>query len=214
MRRYVMEFVGTFFLVTAIGFSGDPLAIGLMLAVMVYMGGHVSGAHYNPAVSLAIHMRGKLSTGDTLRYWAAQFLGALAAASLYLAVMSKSFAPNPDPNVDKWKVIVLEALFTFALASVVLNVATTKALAGNYIYGLAIGLTVTAGALSVGSLTGGAFNPSVSVGPYIVKAVHGTTAWSSAGRDMGFHLVGTFLGGAIAGLAFKFFNPDEVAAKV
>jgi len=86
MKRYLTEFIGTFFLVfvgalTVLGkMLFAPLAIGTILMVMVYMGGHVSGGHYNPAVSLGVWMRGKLDTSDFVPYVVAQLVGAMLAA--------------------------------------------------------------------------------------------------------------------------------------
>ena len=142
MRSYLMEFIGTMFLVLAVTLSGNPIAIGVMLMVMVYMGGHVSGGHYNPAVTLAVWMRGKIEAKHALAYWLSQVLGAFIAALLCYILIGKVNAPAPGANVEAWQAILVEILFTFALASVVLTVATTEKLKGNHIYGLAIGFTV------------------------------------------------------------------------
>src|ERR1043165_287463 len=100
MRNYITELIGTFFLVFTIGlvikggktdepFVLAPLAIGSVLMVMVYMGGHVSGAHYNPAVTLAVFMRGKLPASQVLPYWIAQLVGAILAAVMVYLILGK-----------------------------------------------------------------------------------------------------------------------------
>ena len=205
MKNYVTELIGTFFLVLTIGLTVTagtpfaPLAIGSMLMVMVYMGGHVSGAHYNPAVSLAIFLRGKLDAGDVAPYMLSQVMGALAAAATVHVVTGSPFAPAPGEGAGTVAVLLVEILFTFALALVVLNVATADAVAGNSFYGLAIGFTVAAGAFAGGPISGGAFNPAVGIGPILANAAVGA---GSLG-DLWFYLVGPLLGGALAAAVFK-----------
>ena len=170
MNKYIIEFIGTFFLVLIIGLTSNPIAIGLGLAVLVYMGAHISGAHYNPAVSLAMLINKKLSPKEMGFYIFYQLLGAVFATySLY-------FLGNEDFSVvsntsDITQFIVAEILFTFLLVFVILNVATHPNLDGNSFYGFAIGLTVMAGAYSVGPLSGGVFNPAVSIGPSLVDLI-------------------------------------------
>ena len=206
MRRYLTEFIGTFFLVLTIGLTvlGDSpfagLAIGSVLMVMVYMGGHVSGAHYNPAVSLAILMRGKLAAGDFIPYVVSQLAGALVASAAVSAMMhGRTFAPAPGPGVASMAALLAEFLYTFALALVVLNVATSSKTSGNSYYGLAIGFTVMVGAYSAGPISGGAFNPAVGIGPTIWHALRGGGSLA----HLWLYLVGPLLGGAVAALVFK-----------
>ena len=160
MRKYVVELIGTFFLVFTVGMTViktgagviPPLAIGSALMVMVYAGGHISGGHYNPAVTLGVWIRGRCDTKDVGPYMLAQVGGGLlaAGAALYLAGLSGSGA---DPDIPRW--FLAEFLFTFALVYVVLNTATAKATSGNSFYGLAIGFTVLTGAFAVGGISGG-----------------------------------------------------------
>ena len=205
MRNYLIEFIGTMFLVLTIGLAGDPIAIGVVLMVMVYMGGHISGGHYNPAVTLAVWMRGKLNASQVPGYMAAQILGALVAALIYYLINNNTFAPTPGAGVAAWKAILLELLFTFALCSVVLTVATTKKLEGNYIYGLAIGFTVLTAAMSIGSISGGALNPAVAIGPMVVDALNGGSAIGS----IWIYLIGPLLGGALAARIYLYLNAGE-----
>ncbi len=177
-----------------------PLAIGAALMVMVYAGGHVSGAHYNPAVTLAVFVRGRCPAKDVAPYWAAQILGAVIAA-LVVGFLRPDAAPVAmSPHVGP--ALAAEFLFTFALAYVVLNVATAKATAGNSYFGLAIGFTVMVAAFAIGDVSGGAFNPAVAVGASIL----GMFAWSS----LWIYLVANLLGGAAAAAVFRIVNPTDV----
>lgn len=201
MKKYITEFIGTFFLVLTIALTGQPLAIGAALMVMIFAGGHISGGHYNPAVTLAVLMRGRISTGDALGYMGSQLAGALVAAFI-----SGWLLGNPEisaMNLDETKIqaLIAELLGTFALAYVVLNVATAKANSGNSFYGLAIGFTVFACATGLGKISGGAFNPAVAIGASVMRAF----AWS----NIWIYLVGCFGGAALAAFVFNINNPDD-----
>ena len=207
MKKYLVEFIGTFFLVLTIGMTVvapdagamAPLAIGAVLMVMIYAGGHVSGGHYNPAVTLAVWLRGRCAAGDVPFYLAAQILGAWLAATTVLF-----FKGHPVVEAKEIQIIpalVAELIGTFALAYVVLNVATAKATAGNSNYGLAIGFTVTAMAYVLGGVSGGAFNPAVAVGITKMHLVDSMHLWVYFVADLG--------AGALAALTFKFINPED-----
>jgi aquaporin Z len=209
MRKYIVEFIGTFFLVFTVGttvlghdFAKDgvlpPLAIGASLMIMVFAGGHISGGHYNPAVTLGVWIRGRCDTMDLIPYWVAQALGATAAAftAMYLKNTQGTAA---TPDIPRW--LIAEFLFTFALVYVVLNVATAKATSGNSFYGLAIGFTVVVGAFAVGGISGGAFNPAVALGATLMGLISPSAVW--------IHLLADFAGGAAAGILFRFLNPDD-----
>lgn len=203
-RKLVVEFIGTFFLVftvcTAVRYADGlaPLAIGAVLMVMVFAGGHISGAHYNPAVSTAVLVRGKLASNEWGPYVAAQLLGALVAAAL-ARVVAGGGHHGAMPGVGRQ--LIAEFLFTFALAYVVLNVATARGTDGNSFYGLAIGFTVAAGAFAVGPVSGGAFNPAVAFG----AMVDGILPWS----HIWIYLLANLLGGAAAGFVFLYVQPAE-----
>jgi aquaporin Z len=205
MRNYVTEFVGTFFLVLTIGLTvlaGSPLAplaIGCSLMIMVYMGGHVSGAHYNPAVTFAVFLRGKMASGgEAVRYMLVQVIGALAAALTVRALTGHTFAPAPGEGVGGMQALMVEFLYTFALTLVVLNSAASAKTHGNSFYGLAIGFTIVTGAFAGGPISGGAFNPAVGLGPTIVNATLGDGGWSF----LWLYLVGPFLGGLVGAATF------------
>lgn len=208
MKKYLVEAIGTFFLVFTIGSTiiapgagaFAPIAIGSALMVMIFAGGHVSGGHFNPAVSLGVWIRGKLSTGDLLPYWIAQLLGGVLAA--WTVHFFKTPAVPVMPLVIGWKAAVLaEFLFTFALVWVVLNVATAKGTANNSFYGLAIGMTVMTGAFAVGGVSGGAFNPAVAVGITLM----GLQTWG----NIWIFLLGNLGGGAVAAFTYRLVNGDE-----
>src|SRR5258706_8280227 len=206
MKKYLMEVIGTFFLVLVVGLTGTPLAIGSVLMVMVYMGGHVSGAHYNPAVTLAILLQKKIDTKDAGMYILFQVVGSMAAALVVYVITGNTFAPGPAATASTVSALLVEIIFTFALVSVILNVAVSKATSGNSYFGLAIGFTVLAAAYAGGGISGGAFNPAVGLGPCLIDTLVG-------GHDSLAHvwiyLVGPLVGGGLAALVFGFTNPDE-----
>lgn len=212
MNKYLTEFIGTFFLVLTIGLSVlggtpmAPLAIGAVLMVMVYMGGHVSGGHYNPAVSLAVALRGKLDARDILPYMAMQVLGAIAAAAVVYVILGQTFAPAPGQAVSALSALLVEVLYTTALCLVVLHSATAPQTTGNSFYGLAIGFTVAAAAFAGGPISGGAFNPAVGIGPILVSAAHGS---NGALSSLWLYLLGPFVGGALAAAVYRVQQPAE-----
>lgn len=207
MNKYITEAVGTFFLVftvcmtTAPNGAGNlaPLAIGSVLMVMVYAGGHISGAHYNPAVSFGVMIRGKANLSETIKYWISQLVAAAIAA--YVAKYLLGGGGSGNENIDTVKSLLAEIIGTFALVTVVLNVATSSKNAGNNYYGLAIGFTVLAMAYALGGISGGAFNPAVALG----KTLIGDFSWSK----YWIYLVGNLGGGLLAGLVYKIMNPEE-----
>ncbi len=212
MNKYIVEFIGTFFLVLTVGcavvIGGTgviaPLAIGSALMVMIYAGGHISGGHYNPAVTLAVWIRGRCASKDVIPYWVSQFVAAvLAALALNYLKTGATFPPISLKELrgGAGPALLAEFLFTFALAYVVVNVATAKATAGTSFYGLAIGFTVTTGAFAVGSISGAAFNPAVALGVSIM----GLSAWS----DVWIFLLANAAGGLVAGLVFRMLNPGD-----
>jgi aquaporin Z len=206
MKKYIVEFIGTFFLVFTVGMSvrsGAPLApvaIGSALMVMIFAGGHISGGHFNPAVTLAVTLRGKAEPKDLIPYWVAQFAAGLVAALLVTALF-KGIKPEAPALHGTVPSLIVEFLFTFALAWVVLNTATAKGTSGNSFYGLAIGFTVLTGAVAVGGISGGAFNPAVGLGVF--------TMGLEKIQQLGVYVVADLAGGAVAALAFKSLNGPE-----
>ncbi len=208
MKKLITEFIGTFFLVLTIGLvvvggKGDfaPLAIGSVLMVMIFAGGHISGAHYNPAVTLAVLIRGKITAGEAIPYMIVQILGGTAAAFTVSFLLGDKMPLVANTLTDTTAAVTAELLGTFALAYVVLNVATAKANSGNSFYGIAIGFTVLSMAYALGGISGGAFNPAVAVG---ISFMH-LASWS----DMWVFLVGNFAGAALAAFVFRLNNPGD-----
>lgn len=208
MRKYITEFIGTFFLVMTIGLvviggRGDfaPLAIGSILMVMIFAGAHISGAHYNPAVTLAVLLRGRIGLAEAVGYWIVQFIAAIVASYVVAFMLPDAMPATATALADSTRGVVGELIGTFALAYVVLNVATAKGTVGNMFYGIAIGFTVLSMAYAFGKITGGAFNPAVAVGACFMKLA----AWS----DIWVYLVGCFGGAALAALVFRINNPED-----
>lgn len=198
VRKLLVEMIGTFFLVAVIGFSGDPLAIGVGLIVMLYAGGAVSGAHYNPAVSFAVFLRGKMTFAEMIPYMIVQIIGAAAAAMI---VVSQKGTPMLTGSFETGPALLAEIIFTFGLTYTVLMVATAKKTAGNPYFGIAIGGMVMAGAYSVGSISGGVFNPAVA----IALPIMGKIAWSS----IWIYFVANFAAAILAAAAFRLIHPDD-----
>jgi aquaporin Z len=207
LNKYIAEFIGTFFLVltvgcTVIGHGAGPLAplaIGSALMVMIFAGGHISGGHFNPAVTLGVWLRGKCEAKDVVPYMIFQIMGAVLAA--FIVKFLKGGAAVAPLQPATGPALLAEFLFTFALVYVVLNVATAKGTLGNSFYGLAIGFTVLVGAFSVGNISGGAFNPAVAAG----ISVMGLSSWT----NIWIYFVAEFAGGAVAAGAFKALNPAD-----
>jgi aquaporin Z len=207
-RKYAVEAIGTFFLVFTVAASGfshstfTPLAAGAALMVMVYAGGHISGGHYNPAVTLAALWRRRIGLVDAVAYWIVQFAAGVIAAVVARAVVNPAAVTTLRLSGHALAATaVAELLFTFALCYVVLNVATSKDQLGNSFFGLAIGFTVLAGAFAVGGISGGAFNPAVTLG----AAAGGLFAWST----LWVYIVVQAVAGTAAGLTFLALNPDD-----
>src|SRR5438067_229571 len=182
-RKLVVEFIGTFFLVFTVGMATNPktgagtlapLAIGASLMVMVFAGGHISGGHYNPAVSTAVLIRGKMTSNEWVAYVVLQLVAGVLAG---LLARGLNGGESAAALASTWKMLVVEFLFTFALAYVVLNVATARGTEGNSFYGLAIGFTVAAGAFAVGGVSGGAFNPAVALGASVLGILKWSHIW-------------------------------------
>jgi aquaporin Z len=208
MNKYATEFIGTFFLVLTIGCTVlaapgggviPPLAIGSALMVMIFAGGHISGGHFNPAVTLGALIRGRTTIPDAVAYWIVQVLGGVAAAAAVKYLRADATITPIAPAIGP--ALLAEFLFTFALVYVVLNVATSKDTANNSFYGLAIGFTVLTGAFAVGDISGGAFNPAVAVG----ISVLGISPWG----NLWLYLVANLAAGVVAGIAFRALNPND-----
>jgi aquaporin Z len=211
-RKLAVEFIGMFLFVFTVGMATEPsnhsgatlapIAIGSVLMVLVFAGGHVSGGHYNPAVSTAVLIRGAMKAHEYVAYLLTQFLAAVLAGLLVRGIGGKQ---TVGATASDGKMLVAEFLFTFALAYVVLNVATAKGTAGNSFYGLAIGFVVVVGAISVGWISGGAFNPAIALG----ATVFGAFPWS----HIWIYLIADLAGGIAAAAAFLYIQGEHAKAE-
>jgi len=209
--KCTVEAIGTFFLVFTVGAavgsasSFAPLGIGAVRMVMIYAGGHLSGGHYNPAVTLAVLVRRRISLREAVGYWLVQLGAGLLAAVLVREIIDPALGATGARMMLSGRglgaAFVAELLFTFALCYVVLNVATSKSHPDNSFYGLAIGFTVVAGAVAVGTISGGAFNPAVTLG----AAVMDMCAWPT----LLVYRVAQVLAGIAAGVTFLVMNPND-----
>ena len=213
LKKYIVEFIGTFFLVLTICMTSyskvsadlQPLAVGSMLMVLIYSMGYLSGAQFNPAISLAVYLRGRINIKEMGFYWIAQILGAVAAAMMTAVLISAKppvglIASTPQ-FFSMVPSLIAEVLGSFALTWVILTVATSKALDGNNFYGLAIGFTVTALMYTLGSVSGSAFNPVVAIASCI--------AHLSTWNNLWIYMVGGLGGAVLATMAFKYISDDE-----
>lgn len=205
-RKLVVEFVGMFLFVFTVGMATNeagagalaPLAIGSILMVMVFAGGHVSGGHFNPAVSTAVFLRGRMAANELGAYVATQFVAAVIAGFVVRYVGGREVNAAV---ASSGKMLLAEFIFTFALAWVVLHVATSRGTDGNSFYGLAIGFTVVAGAFAVGGISGGAFNPAIALGGMVTGLFEWSNIW--------IYFLADFLGAGVAAYAFLYVLPAE-----
>jgi len=210
-KKLIVEFIGTFFFIFTVGCAGvlqlagtrgamAPVAIGGILMVMVFAGGHISGGMYNPAVSLSAMLRGRLPAKDFVAYVIVQLVAAMLAGLFITRLIAPDYDVRPlDPDIRS--AMICEFLFTFALCFVVLNVATSKGTQGNSFYGLAIGGTMMTGVFAVGEISGGVFNPAIGIGMVMMKYLSFKTVI--------FYVIVQFVAGGAAALAFKVANPES-----
>merc|ERR1719409_831868 len=210
--KCLSEFTGTYLLVFTVGcnvLGGSAVwaatSIACVLMVSIYALRGVSGAHFNPAVTMTLQFAGKTSDwGVAGAYIGCQMLGGILAGLSYFALFKKSFNLEPGNGFGWWEACLVEVLYTFMLCFVVLNVAATKATEGNQYYGLAIGFVIVAGGYAGGGVSGGAFNPAVAFGIDVPSAGLGF-GWSFA------YLGYEFLGAALASALYRVVRPEEFA---
>lgn len=213
-RKFLAEFLGTFGLILfgagavlqqymsqTVGTTGIAVAHGLAILVGIYALGHISGGHFNPAVTMGFFVTRRLSAGMTVLYWAAQLLGGVVAAWILAMVYHSGIAeahlgaPAVDPSIRATHAAFLEGIAAFMLVLVVFGSAVDPRAPKGFA-GLAIGLTVTANILMGGVLTGMAFNPARAFGPALVAGF-----W----QDQWVYWVGPLLGGGVAGILYDRF---------
>lgn len=206
MRKYLVEFLGTFILVFTIAISGSPLIIAAVLTIIVYLGGPISAAHYNPAVTLGFILRKRITLKDAAWYALVQMIGAFAGAGLYFLISDNLYVAEPGRTVLWQAALLTELVGTFALMTVIIYVALFSKTEGNKYYGAAIGGIILVAAILGGSISGGAYNPAVGVGPIIFKMV-------IAGGSMQhywLYLVGPLIGSTAAVILFRIIHPSEM----
>ena len=208
MRKLITEFIGTFFLVLTVGMvvtegKGDfsPIAIGAVLLCMVFAGAHISGAYYNPAVTLAVLLRGTISISEGISYMIVQIVAAIAASYMVLFLAADKIPAEASGMQNITGGLMAEMLGTFALAYVVLNVATARGTLGNMFYGLAIGFTVLSMTYALGPISGGAFNPAIAVGMMFTRLASWSNLW--------IYLIGCFGGAILAAIVFRINNSED-----
>ena len=204
-KKLLIEFIGTFFLVLTVALTGNPLAIGGVLATLVYMGGYISGANYNPAVTLALFINEKIDFKTMWRYIAVQMSAGVIAAAVYYGVQGSRFVPQIAATATLPSAFLVEVIYTFLLCTVVLNVATTDKVKDNQYYGAAIGLALMVGAFAGGPISGGAFNPAVGVSPLLYDYQNLGTQLV----NMSVYLAGPLTGGILAGLIYQNTNKKK-----
>ena len=200
--KLIIEFIGTFFLVLTVALTGEPIAIGGVLIALVYMGGYVSGANYNPAVTFALYLNNKIEKTLALQYIGIQLLAGLIASAVYLAIQSQYFIPAPSEAAGMGPAFLVEVFYTFLLCTVVLHVAATDKVKDNQYYGLAIGLTLMVAAFAGGKISGGAFNPAVGVSPLVFDIKN----LESRLMHVTLYIIGPMTGAVLSGLVYQFIH--------
>ncbi len=199
-----MELLGTFFFVFTIIMTGNPFAIAAMLMAWVYIGGYVSGAHYNPAVTLAVALRTNSKSHHIAWFMGAQILGGFLACAAAAFLGSEVMVPTPA--VPLLQAFVIEILLAFVLAFVVLVVATSEKFKTSHVFGFAIGFTIPALAALGATTSGGLFNPAIALGANLFGLTQGIMLdW----QNLAMYVFGALLGGALAAYAFSFFFDEK-----
>lgn len=211
MRKYLAEFIGTYFLALAVCLTNGnyfaPLAVGLLLAGLIYLFYGVSGAQYNPVTTLAVWMLNKVTATQAILIIIIQFLAAFIAAVTYNLVWGRNLGiPRPDLEINILKPLAIETILTFIMILVILRVAVSESTKGNAYYGLAIGFTVAGIAIMGSNSSGSAFNPAIGLALPAVDMLFGSCdcapfeyAWIYA--------VGPVTGSIVAVFTFKFIEP-------
>lgn len=200
MRQYLMELMGAFFLTLAVSFTGNPVAVGLMFMAMFYVGEHISGGYFNPALTVAGWFRGLIAVEEMLLYMGVQVFGAFLAARLVPVITSNVFMPDVGPDVSVGMSMLIEGLLTAVLCMVFLTVVTHKEYKSSAVAGVVLGLTIVP-LLYIGGL----FNPAVAAGAMICQIV--VSGSSAIASDIGIiYVVAPLLGGGAAAFAYDYFH--------
>lgn len=206
MKKLVMEFLGTFFFLLTIASGGSAFAIGAMLAVWIYIGGYISGGNYNPMVSLALFLRGRLSLNEMFSYWGAQVAGGIVAYLTAVFIRGGFPIPAPVEGISLFQAGFVEIGLAFTLAMIILVAATSRIANLGHIAGFAIGFTIPAIAAIGGNVTGALANPAIAIGSHVTSFLFGGPADFVA---MAMYIGAALIGGALAAYAYRYFYGVE-----
>ena len=201
MKKYILELIGTFFIVFTVGLGSNPLAVGFAYISMIYIGFNISGAHYNPVISIVMFLKKKIDTKNLILYVLFQILGSCLAA-LSISVMKSNMQIQPVLADSIYSVLFIEAIFTFFIVLAYIRV-TSEELKNNSFYGLVIGLPLIVGMFSASAVSGAVFNPAVSIGPSLIDIV---TKDGVSQYFTWYYLIGPILGGIFAFFFDKVFK--------
>jgi len=204
MNKYLVEFIGTFFLILTIALTANPLPIGVVLMCLVYFGASISGAHFNPAVTIAMVVLKKINIRDAKSYIISQMGAATLATFTSYFFFSTPFKVSPSSTTSWMSAVIIEAIFTFLLVSVIAQVALNKKNQNNQFFGLAIGGTVLAAAYAIGGISGGALNPAVGIGPQIANLFLGNFAFDPSLWFL--YTIGPVVGAIAAAWTYSFLE--------
>ncbi|MTI86350.1 MAG: aquaporin family protein [Balneolaceae bacterium] len=208
MQKYIMEALGTFFLVLVYGFTGNEIAVGLILSALMYVGAHISGAHFNPAVSLAFYFNGKISFKQLFGYFSSQIIAAFLAAIVIYYFTSSVFYVEPPYDTNIYQQAGAELSLTFIFVWVVLAFMTLPRYRNNPMFGIIIGLTFSGILITGTKISGGVFNPAISLGPALFDLLmQGNSIYYSL-----LYTLAPFAGGALAIVAFNYFEKEKAVA--
>jgi len=196
-----MELIGTLLLTLAVA-GGDPMAVGLVFMAILYYGSHISGGHYNPAVTTAVFVRGKMDLLEALKYILAQIVGALLALWLYAAATGNVFSHEAAVAGSTGMAVFMEGLLAVVFVWIVLQMNMSKRYKGNMVFGFVIGLTLTAV-----MILGGKVNPALSASVLLNDAFKGIPMADL--NHILVYVISPLVGGAVAAGLFQYLNPTE-----
>lgn len=206
MKKLLMEFLGTFFFLLTVAIGAHPLAIGAMLMAWLYIGAYISGAHYNPAVTLAVATRDHSHWELAPQYMIAQILGGFAAFAFGSFLHGQIVIPAPSEDVHLVTAALVEILLAFVFTLLVLVTRTADKYKNSNIFGFAIGFTIPAIASIGAPISGGLFNPAIAIGSFAFGALRGVSInWMHLLMYVG----GALIGGFLAAHVYIYFFGDK-----
>ena len=200
LKALVMEYIGTFFLMLVFATSGNAFAVALVLMLMVYIGAHVSGAQYNPAVTFGLFVAGKISSNKVMSFIVTQFIAGISAIAVYSLLGGKELIVRPAATATLFQSVLAETLFSFSLVLTVFMTMVDRKSEENSYFGLAVGLNVIVGAFAVGAISGGVFNPVLGIAPQIYRLF---TGGSIMPEVIALYLIAPMFGALIASIVYN-----------